>query len=76
VVFDRDFGGLPKGFFGSEWYGWKFYNVLYTMKPSSTANSFSNPLKNCLEVKLSKCEENPPIATVFGEFISNDKTCA
>jgi hypothetical protein len=46
MVFDRDFGGLPRGFLGLKRYGWKFYNVLYTMEPSNTASAFSNPLKN------------------------------
>jgi hypothetical protein len=46
VVFARDFGGLPRGVLGLKWYVWKFYDVFYTMEPSSTANAFSKPLKN------------------------------
>jgi hypothetical protein len=54
VVFERGIGGINKRFLGLKWYGWKYYDVFYTMESSSTANTFSKPLKNCLEVKLSK----------------------
>jgi hypothetical protein len=45
VVFERVFGGLPRGVLGCKRYGWKAYDVCYTMESSSTANAFSKPLK-------------------------------
>jgi hypothetical protein len=39
------FGGIPRGFLGCKWYGWKYYDACYTMDSSRTANAFSKPLK-------------------------------
>jgi hypothetical protein len=46
VVFERVLGGLPRRFLGCKRYGWKYYDVCYTMESSRTANTFSKPLKN------------------------------
>jgi hypothetical protein len=46
VVFERVFGGLPIEFLGCKRYGWKAYDVFYTMESSSIVNAFSKPLKN------------------------------
>jgi hypothetical protein len=46
VVFERVFGGLPRIFLGCKRYGWKSYDVFYTMESSRTANAFSKPMKN------------------------------
>jgi len=46
VVFERVFEGLPIGFLGCKRYGWKAYDVFYTMESSSTTNAFSKPLKH------------------------------
>jgi hypothetical protein len=46
VFFERVFGGHPRGVLGCKRYGWKYYDVFYTMESSSTTNAFSKPLKN------------------------------
>jgi hypothetical protein len=37
---------FPEDFWADKWYGWKYYDVFYTMESSITANTFSKPLKN------------------------------